>query len=135
MKSVEHFLSGNSCSESVILGAIDSGIADEALLSIGTPFSGGIGSGCLCGAVSGAMVVIGHLFGKNNKYGNPEIARALAKKYMDSFKEVHKATCCRVLSRGTEAGTPERKQHCSAFVEYSSNLLEKLIKEETKVNG
>ena len=129
MKAVEYFLNGNSCSESVVSYAIDRGYADKSLLSLATPFSGGIGSGCLCGAVSGAIMTIGSLYGKDNKYGNPPIARALAKTFMDRFKEVHKVTCCRVLSRGTEAGTPERKQHCSAFVEYSSKLLDEILSE------
>ena len=127
MKAVEYFLNGNSCSESVILGAIDKGWCDKDLLSVATAFSGGIGSGCLCGAVSGANMIIGNLFGKENKYGNPTIARQLFKEFMDKFKETHKATCCRVLSRGTEAGTPERKQHCSSFVEFCFNTLEEII--------
>lgn len=127
MKAVEYFLNGNSCSESVILGAIDKGWCDKDLLSVATAFSGGIGSGCLCGAVSGANMIIGNLFGKENKYGNPTIARQLSKEFMHKFKETHKATCCRVLSRGTEAGTPERKQHCSSFVEFCFNNLEEII--------
>lgn len=127
MKAVEYFLNGNSCSESIILGAIDKGWCDKDLLSVATAFSGGIGSGCLCGAISGANMIIGNLFGKENKYGNPTIARQLSKEFMDKFKETHKATCCRVLSRGTEAGTPERKQHCSSFVEFCFNTLEEII--------
>ena len=67
MKAVEYFLDGNSCSESVVSRAIELGLCDKELLSVATPFSGGIGSGCLCGAVSGSLLVIGHLFGKNNK--------------------------------------------------------------------
>ena len=97
-------------------------------------FSGGIGTSCLCGAVSGAIMVIGHLYGKNNKYGNPPIARQIAKEFIEKFKDSHKATCCRVLSRGTEPGTPERKQHCTNFVEFSSDLLSKQLKDLVK-NG
>lgn len=137
MKAAEHFLNGNSCSESIILGATDNGLCGEELLPLATGFSGGIGSGCLCGAVSGSIMVIGSLYGKGNKYGNPPIARQLAKRFMDNFKEIHKATCCRVLSRGTEPGTPERKQHCSSFVEFAYNNLETILNEakETVNNG
>ena len=134
MKAVEYFLNGNSCAESVVLGAIDSGYCDESLLPVSSSFAGGIGSGCLCGAVSGSLLVIGHLFGKNNKYGNPYNARVLAKEFMDKFKEQHKVTCCRVLSKGTEPGTSERKQHCSSFVEFCSNNLDTILKEHVK-NG
>lgn len=134
MKAVEYFLDGNSCSESVISWAIEQGLCDKELLSVSTAFSGGIGSGCICGAVSGSLLVIGHLFGKNNTYGNPPIARQLAKEFMDKFKEQHKVTCCRALSKGTEPGTIERKQHCSSFVEFCSNNLESLLKENV-TNG
>lgn len=129
MKAVDYFLNGNSCSESIVLGAADKGWIDDDILALATPFSGGLSSGCLCGAVSGSMLVIGYLYGKKNKFNNPVIARELAKKFMKSFKDVHKATCCRVLSRGTEPGTPERKQHCTNFVEYAFKTLEIVLQE------
>lgn len=137
MEAYEYFLNGNSCSESIILGSIDKGYCDKELLPVATAFSGGIGSGCLCGAVSGSILLIGYLYGKENKFDNPPIARALAKKFMDNFKESHPATCCRVLSRGTDTGTPERKQHCTNFVEFCFKNLEIILKEarETVENG
>ena len=137
MKPTDYFLNGNTCSESIVLASIDKGWCDETLLPVASPFSGGIGSGCLCGTVSGSMLVIGHLYGKGNKYGNPPLAKFLAKEFMDSFKETHKATCCRVLTRGMEFGSPERKQHCVNFVEYSFNTLERLIEKakESVKNG
>ena len=67
MKAVEYFLNGNSCSESIILSSNEDNLCDDTLLPLATPFSGGIGSGCLCGAISGSIMVIGHRFGKNNK--------------------------------------------------------------------
>ncbi len=131
MKAVEYFMQGNSCSESVILEACDKGYCSRDLLSVATSFSGGIGSGCLCGAVSASLMVIGNLFGKENSNNNPVIARKLAQEFMTKFKESHKATCCRVLSRGFEMGSPERKKHCCNFVEFCSNLLENVIEKET----
>lgn len=130
MKAVEYFMQGNSCSESVILEACDKGYCSRDLLSVATSFSGGIGSGCLCGAVSASLMVIGNLFGKENSNNNPVIARKLAQEFMTKFKEVHKATCCRVLSRGFEMGSPERKKHCCNFVEFCSNLLESVVEKE-----
>ena len=134
MRATEYFLNGYSCSESVVSAASDDGLCDKELLSVATPFSGGIGSGCLCGTVSGAMLVIGHLFGNNNKYNNPPVARELARKFMDRFKEAHKVTCCRALSKGFEFHSPERKQHCTNLVEFSYNCLTDLVKETVK-NG
>ena len=47
MKAAEYFNNGYSCSESIIMEAIEKGLVPEELLSVATSFSGGMGSGCL----------------------------------------------------------------------------------------
>lgn len=129
MKAVEYFMEqGYSCSESIIKDAIDKGFVSEELLSVATAFSGGMGSGCLCGAIAGSQMVIGAMFGKNNNSGNEIIARKLAKEFIEKFKENHKATCCRVLTSGMDMASPERKAHCANMVEECSKILEDLMK-------
>ena len=130
MEAGEYFNNGYSCSESMIKWAIDEGLVSEDILPLATPFSGGMGAGCLCGAVAGAQMIIGVQFGRENKSGNDVIARAKAKELMQRFMEVHKATCCRVLTRGMEMGSPERKAHCTNMVEYCQKLVEELIQIE-----
>lgn len=130
MKAVEYFMQGNSCSESIILEAIGKNYCDKDLLSVATGFSGGIGSGCLCGAVAGSIMVISSLFGKENKYNNPLKARELSKEFMTKFKDAHKVTCCRALSKGFEMHSPERKQNCCNFVEFCSNTLSEIVENE-----
>ena len=127
MEAQQYFMNGYSCSESIIKEAIDKGFCSKELLPVSAAFSGGIGSGCLCGAVSASVMVIGYLFGKNNKFDNPSIARNLSKEFMEKFKETHKCTCCKILSRDFEMHTPERKQHCSNFVEFCSKTLYDII--------
>ena len=83
-------------------------------------------SGCLCGAISGAQIVIGYLYGKNNKFNNPALAREKAKLLIDKFKEKHNATCCRVLSKNFEFHSPERRKHCENMVETAVTILEEL---------
>ncbi len=56
-KAVNFYKQGYSCSESIILASIDEGLCDKNLLSVATAFSGGMSSGCLCGAVAGAQMV------------------------------------------------------------------------------
>lgn len=132
MKACEYFNNGYSCSESIIKWAIDEGLISEELLPAATSFSGGMGSGCLCGAVAGAQMIIGSQFGRENKYGNETIARMKAKELIQRFMEKHKATCCRVLTRGMEMGSPERKAHCTNMVEYCQKLVEELVSVEVK---
>ena len=126
MRAVEYFNNGFSCSEAIIKWATDEGLVPEELLPIATPFSGGMGSGCLCGAIAGAQMVIGYQFGKNNKFNNETLARVKAKEVIKRFTETHKATCCRVLTRGLEMASPERKAHCCNMVEFCENLVKDL---------
>ena len=132
MKSTEYFNNGYSCSESIIMELADKGVVPRELLSLATPFSGGIGSGCLCGAIAGAQLVIGYLFGRENNQGNNNIARALAKEFMDEFKKKHRVTCCRILTSGLDMASPERKAHCTNMVEDCSKILNHIIEQNSK---
>ena len=132
MKAREYFNNGYSCSESIIMELADKGVVSRELLSLATPFSGGIGSGCLCGAIAGAQLVIGYLFGRENNQGNDNIARALAKEFMDEFKKKHRVTCCRILTSGLDMASPERKAHCTNMVEDCSKILNHIIEQNLK---
>ena len=131
MKAAEYFNNGYSCSESILMEAIDKGIVPKELLSVATSFSGGMGSGCLCGAIAGSQIVLGYLYGKNNSQGNDIIARSKAKQFIEKFKKNHKATCCRVLTSGMDMASPERKAHCTNMVNDCSKILDEII--EVKV--
>lgn len=129
-KAVNYYKQGLSCSESIVQAAMDEGLCDKNLLSVATAFSGGMSSGCLCGAVGGAQIVLGSIFGKGNSKGNEELARAKAKEFVDEFKKNRKATCCKVLSVGMEFTSPERKQNCTKIVEECAQILDKLVGEK-----
>ena len=61
-KAVELFSEGYSCSESIVRAASECqliNIDKEIITSIATPFSGGMMSGCLCGAIAGSQLLIG----------------------------------------------------------------------------
>ena len=128
MKAAEYFNSGYSCAESVVKEAIEKGLVPEELLPVATAFSGGMSSGCLCGAIAASQIVIGWLYGRDNKNGNEARARALAKQFIEEFKKSHKATCCRVLTAGMDMASPERKAHCTNMVHDCSKILDEIIK-------
>ena len=121
MKAAEYFNQGYSCSESIIMEAVEKGLVPESLLSVATPFSGGMGSGCLCGALAGSQIVLGYIVGRQN-------GRAAAREFVKKFTEKHKATCCRVLTRGMDMASPERKAHCTNMVQDCCKILEKIIR-------
>lgn len=130
MKAAEYFNNGYSCSESMIKWAIDESLVSEDLLSVATPFSGGMGVGCLCGAIAGAQMIIGYLYGRDNKFENDNLARVKARELIAKFMETHKATCCRILTKGLETGSPERKVHCTSMVDFCENLVKTLCNDE-----
>jgi len=129
MQAVDYFIKeGFSCAESVMQSAIDNGIVPKELLPVASAFSGGMGSGCLCGAIGASQCIIGYLYGKNNTEGNEYLARAKAKQFIEEFKKNHKATCCRVLTAGMDMASPERKAHCANMVDECSKILKDIIK-------
>lgn len=126
-KALEYYMNGGcSCSESVIKAAIDEGLCDESLLAVSTAFSGGMSSGCVCGAVAAAQILSGMHFGRGNKFGNDNTAREKAAFIVEEFKKKHKVTCCRLLSKGLQG--MERKQNCSRYVSDVCDLIEQILK-------
>ncbi len=125
-KAVENFKNGYSCSESIVKAAIDEGLIPVDFLPAATSFSGGMGQGCLCGAIAGSQMVIGFIHGK----GKTEKARALAKEFIEEFKKSHKVTCCKALTAGLEFHSPERKAHCVNMVYDCGKILEMILEKE-----
>ncbi len=126
-KALDYYMNGGySCSESVIKAAIDEGLCDESLLAVATSFSGGMSSGCVCGAVAAAQILSGTYFGRGNKLGNDNTAREKAAFIVEEFKKKHKVTCCRVLSKNLQG--VERKQNCSKYVADICDIIEQLLK-------
>lgn len=130
-KALELFNQGYSCSESVVraaleLGFIDNKIDIESLTRISSAFSGGMGgSGCLCGAVAGAQITIGYIFGRNDNTTPSHSVKAVAKKLVEKFKEKNKATCCRVLNKG--------RDNCAGLVSDAAEILENLVNENLDI--
>lgn len=71
---------------------------------------------------------IGFLFGRTTP-GDPKIARCfeLTKELHDYFKETCGGTCCRVLTRGMEKDSPERKAQCTRFVTAAVEKVAEII--------
>ena len=122
-----YFLQGFSCSEAIARSAVDMGLATEEFISIATSFSGGMGSGCLCGAVAGSQMVLGLLHGKYKD----NTARALAKEFYQKITSIHKVTCCKVLTKDfKDFHSPERKAHCANMVADCARILDEMLEKE-----
>jgi len=130
-KALEYFRSGFSCSESVLKAAIDKNLINEHLLPVGTVFSGGISSGCLCGAIAACEIIIGATKGRCSLEQSPAEAKTLAAEFISQFKSKYGATCCRVLTAKYDFASKDRKEHCAEMVNAATQILEKLLEIKT----
>ena len=63
-KAVDLYGKNFNCSQAVLTAfAEDFGLSEKMALSLGTSFGGGARNGQMCGAVSGALMVLGLKFG------------------------------------------------------------------------
>ena len=71
-KALRHFADNLHCSQSVLaVFAEECGITEEQAFRLGSCFGSGMRRGNVCGACSGALMVLGLLYGETRK-GDPE---------------------------------------------------------------
>ena len=115
--AVSLFNEGFSCSQAVFCAFADElGIERSAALKIASAFGGGMaGMGLTCGAVTGAMMVIG---AKHGRFRVDDAAAKqktyeMTKEFFRAFTEQHGSITCRDLL-GSDISTPEGKQQAEA---------------------
>lgn len=118
------------CSEAVFAVANDylgQPLPCEAV-RVASGFPVGIGlSGCTCGALNGAIIALGLKYGRTGPRQDNEQILALSKELHDEFKEKFGSTCCRVLIKDFEFGSPDHIEHCIRITgEATRMVLEKL---------
>lgn len=87
-KSANYFKNGFNCLQAVLATFADEfGLSEEMALKVATQFVGGARKGEMCGAVSGALMVLGLKFGHYH-YNAPEEkgnAYKIAEDFMNRF--------------------------------------------------
>jgi C_GCAxxG_C_C family probable redox protein len=106
---------GYGCGQAVLAPfALDYGLSEEAALRISTGFGSGMGRMCeVCGALTGAFMVIGLKYGKvvtdGTKYGtDTETTYRLVAEVANKFKEKNGSIYCRDLI-GHDLGDPDER--------------------------
>jgi C_GCAxxG_C_C family probable redox protein len=98
------------------------------LLKIGGCFSGGIGySGCLCGALTGALFLVGLIFGEEGPRAKKKKALEMSRQMHDAFRERFKSTCCRVVRQGLSFDDKALKVHCRQVTADTAVILMGLL--------
>jgi C_GCAxxG_C_C family probable redox protein len=114
-RSLELFQSGFFCAESVVLAIAESkGIHSDLLPRIATGFCSGVSrTGGMCGAVSGAIMGINLVTGRNTPTESLESCYAITQELIERFTNQFGSLNCRELI-GCDLATNEGQQY---FVE------------------
>ncbi len=136
----KQFEKGYSCAPSVLSAYSEQfGLKKELALRIACGFGGGIGrTGRTCGAVTGAVMVIGL------KHGQADVAddksrqetHKLVKEFIDKFEALHGSVECRELI-GYDLSKPDEfesarassdvERKCRGFVHDAARILEDVL--------
>ena len=122
------------CSEAVVK-AINDGFGlgfPEEVVRLASGFPIGIGgAGCSCGAVTGGVMALGMVFGRNIP-GDPRIDRCLGlcRELHNFFARRHGCLCCRTLTSGMVLQSPEHMKQCVAFTGEVAEETAKIILRE-----
>ena len=126
------FNSGFLCSQSVFAAyAEDCGITEEQALKTGACFGAGMRKGEVCGALTGALMVLGMLYGQSDK-AHPkdrEQANFVTNEMMERFADLCGSCRCNELL-GYDISTPEGAAAAKAdklFIEFCPKMVEKAV--------
>ena len=138
--AVQMFEEGYSCSQALLASfAPRYGLDRQTALKLASPFGGGMGRlGLNCGAISGALMVIGLHGGRTDPEDDETRDRndALVREFMDRYRKENGSIMCNDLTgvdisdpearaAGNEAGTFDRV--CPNLVRYAATVVQELI--------
>lgn len=143
-KAVAYFRNGYLCSQAVLAAfAPECGITEQQALKLGSCFGTGMRKGEVCGACSGALMVLGLLFGQDDSADKESRMRAnsVNDAMLEQFADINGTYLCNELL-GCDIRTQEgiayaRENHlfsefCPQMVASSVDVLESIIAEEHK---
>jgi C_GCAxxG_C_C family probable redox protein len=139
LRSVELFKSGFFCAESVLQALAESqGIQSDLIPRIATGFCSGISrTGGICGAVSGAIMGINLVAGRNSPTDSIEVSYTLTQELISRFEMQYGSINCRQLI-GCDLATDEGQRYfmenqlmdqCLKYAEGATSIAVSLVSE------
>ena len=135
------FKEGYNCSQSVVLAFSDvTGMDDDTAARLASSFGGGLGRMReVCGAVSGAAMVLGLVRGYSDPLDSEakKAHYALIREFANRFRERNGSIICRELLSGVNTalgGDPEqrtdeyyKKRPCALLCRQAAEILDDMI--------
>jgi C_GCAxxG_C_C family probable redox protein len=141
--AVQCFSNGFNCSQAIFSTYCEQlGLDPVTALKVATPFGSGIArTAQTCGAVTGALMLIGLKYGKYLPEDNDSKEKCfqLAREFTDRFTALHGSIiCCDLLK--SDLSTPEGLQYikennlwdslCPIFIRDAATLIEEMLEIE-----
>lgn len=130
--AVQLFDQGYMCSQAVFAAFSEKyNLSKEQALKIGACFGSGMRKGEVCGACTGALMVLGLKYGENKQKSNE-----VCEKFLDEFKNENGSIICRDLlgcDIGTDEGVKYAKENnlfkdlCPKMVESAAKIVNEII--------
>ncbi|VAW41065.1 hypothetical protein MNBD_DELTA03-1245, partial [hydrothermal vent metagenome] len=120
------------CSESIIYAlnhALNGGLEDETAMRVGAGFCGGMGANEGCGALNGAIFVLGLLLTANEPHSrrtNKKI-RSVSAELRNKFKKRFKYEKCADLTKAQKGNHQARLCNCQNITGISAELAARIV--------
>lgn len=138
--AVNNFSTGLNCAQSVLMAfAEELNLDQKEAFKIASGFGGGLShNGKVCGAVAGAIMVLGHRHSslENNSPERKEMLNLKINSFLGKFRLEHGSIDCKDLIEGLSLMTPEgraevkardlRNKTCIPVVESAAKLISNL---------
>ena len=139
-KAVQYYQDGYLCSQSVLAAyAEEYGLTEELALKLGTCLGAGMRKGEVCGACTGALMVLGLM---HDDPKNRKTAYENTKQFLNDFRDVNGSYLCNDLL-GCDVRTSEGVQYardhhlftefCPKMVASAVEILEKIMSAQKEV--
>ena len=140
-KALDLFRNKFNCSQSVLASfGPEYGLSEGNCLKIATAFGGGMGrQQHICGAITGALMVLGLRYGKglNDPEEKKRYTYQLTKEFFDEFKSLNGSENCLELLDGLYMNDPDDNKkivernyyviRCEKYVSDAVNILSKIM--------
>lgn len=144
-KALEVFEDKFNCAQAVFSSfAKELGVPEEQALKVAICFGAGMRKGEVCGAVSGALMVLGMMYGDSGEdaASSKAISHQKASEFMDRFKSTNGSCVCKEIL-GCDISTSEGMDYarenkyfneiCPGMVEAAVDILEDIIRTQPVV--
>ena len=139
-KAKELYEQGFYCSQAVLAAFADElGLTEKQALQVGSCFGGGMCKGEVCGACTGALMILGMKYGRyiSDDWDRQTKANDIAVKFLELFSKENSSYICNELL-GCDIATSEGKAYarehnlfaefCPKMVASAVEIVEQLIK-------